>query len=68
MNVMLYQHHTAKHNIPPWSDLHNPPPVDNTMLFAAIDRGQLKLRLIQAYPRKQQDWMDWGLPEFKPLN
>ena len=45
MNVMAYQHHDAKHNTPPWLDPRNSPPVDDAIIFAAIDRGQLKPRL-----------------------
>ena len=68
LNVMAHQHHAAKHNTPAWSDPHNPPPTDDAAVFAAMDRGHIKPRLTRAFLKRQADWMDWALSEFKQLN
>ena len=39
LNVMSYQHHAARTNTAPWKDPHNLPPVDDTMVHAAIARA-----------------------------
>ena len=38
------------------------------MIHAAIARGYLKPRLTRAFLKKQSDWMDWALSEYKQLN
>ena len=68
MTIMAHQHHAAKHDTPPWSDPHNTPPVSDSNIFAAMDRGQIKPRLTRAFLKRQSDWMDWALSEFKQLN
>jgi len=68
MNVMAQQYHVAKHDTPAWSDPHNVPPVDDAIIFAGIDRGHIKLRLTRTYLRRQLDWMDWAMSEYKQLN
>ena len=68
MNIMAHQHHAARTDTPPWTDPHNLPPVDDAMVFAAMDRGHIKPRLTRAFLRRQSDWMDWSLSEFKQLN
>ena len=68
LNVMAYQHNAAINDTAPWMDSHNPPPVDDAMVFAAMDRGHIKPNLTCAYLKKQGDWMDWQLSEFKQLN
>ena len=65
---MLRVNHAARNDTAPWSDPHNLPPVEDSIIFAAMDRGQIKPRLIRAVLRRQSDWMDWSVSEFKQLN
>ena len=65
---MAHQHHAAKHDTPPWSDPHSTPPTSDSNIFAAMDRGHTKPRLTRAFLKRQSDWMDWALSEFKQLN
>jgi len=65
---MAHQHHTAKHDTPPWSEPNSPPPVTNFSIFATIDRRQMKPRLTRAILKRQSGSMDWQLSEYKQLN
>jgi len=65
---MSNQHQAAISNTLPWSNPHNPPPPTDANFFAAMDRGQVKPRLTRAFLRKQSDWMDWSVSEYKQLN
>ena len=67
MNVMSYQHRAARTDTAPWSDPHRPPPITEDMVHAAMRRGHIKQRLTRAFLRKQSDWNDWRLSEFKQL-
>ena len=68
MNIMAFQHNATISNTAAWADPHNLPPVNDGMLFAAMECGHLKPRLTRAFLRKQSDWMDWATSEFKQLN
>jgi len=68
MNIMAHQHHTAKKNKPAWPDPHNPPSVSDDSIFAAMDRGYIKPRFTRVFLKRQSDWMDRALSEFKQLN
>ena len=68
LNVMAFQHHAAINNTAAWSDPHNPPPVTDAMVFAAMDKGHINPRLTRAFLKRQSDWMDWNMSEFKQLN
>jgi len=65
---MAHQHAAARDDTPVWSDPHKNPPVDDAMIFAAMDRGHIEPRLTRALLQRQSGWMDWSVSEFKQLN
>ena len=66
-STMSCQHNADRNNTTPWLDTDNPPPVDDAMIHATIARGHLKPRLTRAFLKKQSNWMDWALSEYKQL-
>lgn len=55
MNIMAHQHTTARNDSSPWSDPHNFPPANDSMIFAMMDRSQIKPRLTRDFLKKQSN-------------
>ena len=64
INVMIHQCHADKYSTSLWYDPQNPLPANDSAVFAAVYRGNIKPHLTCSFLKRQADWMDWALSEF----